>query len=433
MAVLHEVLGICLLFTVVLVDNKGNSMSTSSPAVIANGSAIQNHSSMVQNLTSTAHVNPSSMSINKTATMTIKPSQNKTFTPSHMTFTPSHNVTVTSLHSMTVTPSHNMTVTPSHNMTVTPSHNMTVTPSHNMTVTPSHNMTVTPSHNMTVTPSHNMTVTPSHNMTVTPSHNMTVTPSQTMPTPPVTPTPTPTSTPIHPKPGNFTVTTKNNTVCLFAYMAARFDVTMNFSKHSVYLPADATATGACDNYPSNNKSYITLSWQSKEVSYNFTMHFVIVKGNSDQFTSSPGWAAANLTFSMKTPGFSETFQSTKEPLNEVSAPLGYAYLCKTSVKDIKLTAVNSSVDVSLMDVKFQPFEVDNGKLSANADYCVSTEAPASAFVHPTTKTPTKPHKESHTVAIAVGCTLAGLVVIVAIGYLIGRRYRRNTSAGYRKL
>ena len=61
----------------------------------------------------------------------------------------------------------------------------------------------------------------------------------------------------------------------------------------------------------------------------------------------------------------ETFQSTKEPLNEVSAPLGYAYLCKTSLKDIKLTAVNSSVDVSLMDVKFQPFEVDNGKLSAN--------------------------------------------------------------------
>ena len=113
---------------------------------------------------------------------------------------------------------------------------MTVTPSHNMTVTPSPNMTVTPSPNMTVTPSPNMTVTPSHNMTVTPSHNMTVTPSQTIPTPPVTPTPTPTptSTPIHPKPGNFTVT-KNHTVCLFAYMAATFDVPMNISKVWKYL------------------------------------------------------------------------------------------------------------------------------------------------------------------------------------------------------
>ena len=72
----------------------------------------------------------------------------------------------------------------------------------------------------------------------------------------------------------------------------------------MYLPADATVTGACDNYPSNNESFITLSWQSKEGSYKFTMHFVIVKGNGSQITSSPKWAAANLTFSMKTPGFS---------------------------------------------------------------------------------------------------------------------------------
>ncbi|CAH3021246.1 unnamed protein product [Porites evermanni] len=345
---------------------------------------------MVQNLTSTAHVNPSSMSINKTATMTIKPLQNKTFTPSHMTFTPSHNVTITSLHSMTVTPSHNMTVTPSHNMTVTPSHNMTVTPSHNMTCG-----------------------------------------RQTMPTPPVTPTPTPTptSTPIRPEPGNFTVTTKNNTVCLFAYMAATFNVLMHISK-IVYLPANATATGACANYPSDDKSFITLSWQSKEVSFNFTMHFVIVKGKNLQVTSTPRWAAANLMFSMKGPGLSETFHSQKEPLNEVSAPLGHAFLCKTKLNAIKLTAVNSSVNVLLMDVKFQPFEVENGQFSKKVDNCDSTPTPTPTTTPHTTP---KPHKESHTVAIAVGCTLAGLVVIVAIGYLIGRRYRRNTSAGYRKL
>lgn len=72
----------------------------------------------------------------------------------------------------------------------------------------------------------------------------------------------------------------------------------------VYLPAHATATGACANYPSNDKSFITLSWQSKEVSFNFTMHFVIVKGKNLQVTSSPRWAAANLTFSMKGRGLS---------------------------------------------------------------------------------------------------------------------------------
>lgn len=59
--------------------------------------------------------------------------------------------------------------------------------------------------------------------------------------------------------------------------------------------------------------------------------------------------------------------------------------------------------------------------------------------HPTTattattkpQTPTKP--KSHAVAIAVGCSLAGLVLIVVIGYLIGRRRSRNVAAGYRKL
>ena len=63
--------------------------------------------------------------------------------------------------------------------------------------------------------------------------------------------------------------------------------------------------------------------------------------------------------------FAETFHSKQEPLKDVSALLGHAYLCKANLKPIKLTAVNSSVDVSLMDVKFQPFEVENGQFSKN--------------------------------------------------------------------
>ena len=54
--------------------------------------------------------------------------------------------------------------------------------------------------------------------------------------------------------------------------------------------------------------------------------------------------------------------------------------------------------------------------------------------HPSTTTkPTKRKPSNHAVAIAVGCSLAGLVLIVVIGYLIGRRRSRNVAAGYRKL
>lgn len=54
---------------------------------------------------------------------------------------------------------------------------------------------------------------------------------------------------------------------------------------------------------------------------------------------------------------------------------------------------------------------------------------------PTTPSTKKPQttSKSHAAAIAVGCSLAGLVVIVVIGYLIGRRRSRNVAAGYRKL
>lgn len=143
-------------------------------------------------------------------------------TSHHMTTTPTHNTSSATPHNTTVTP-HNTTVTP-HNTTVTP-HNTTVTP-HNTTVTP-HNTTVTP-HSTTVTP-HNTTVTPHkttimpHNSTVMPPHNMTITPSSAhtvMPTSSMHPTLTPTPAP---KPGNFSVK-DNGTVCLFAHMAAKFDI-----------------------------------------------------------------------------------------------------------------------------------------------------------------------------------------------------------------
>lgn len=70
--------------------------------------------------------------------------------------------------------------------------------------------------------------------------------------------------------------------------------------------------------------------------------------------------------------------------------------------------------------------------------CIAAEVcatPAPTTHSPSGKTTVKPTKksESHVVAIAVGCSLAGLVVIVIVGYVIGRRRSRNAAVGYRKL
>ncbi|KAL9963612.1 hypothetical protein ACROYT_G027136 [Oculina patagonica] len=384
-----------------------------SPTVSKNGSTTSNATTFHNATTVPSH--------NMTVTpqnMTVMPSHNITVMPHNSTVKPSHNKTVMP-HNMTVTP-HNMTVMP-HNSTVAPSHNKTVMP-HNMTVTPSHNMTVMP-HNMTVTPSHNMTVMP-HNSTVAPPHNMTITPSSAhtvMPTSSVHPTPAP-------ERGNFSVK-ENGSICLFAYMAAKFDITIASKKLSLELPTDATQRGECQN--SGEEPYITLDWRTKEgYSCNFTMHFVIV--GESLGASTQRWAAANLTFSLKMKsGVSEpiyTFHSKRGALDQLSAHVGYAYECLTAPTNFKLTANNSNVDVTLSKIDFQPFNVKNGHLG-NVEECTPPTSPTTA--RPQT-TPTK-KSESHVVAIAVGCSLAGLVIIVAIGYMIGRRRSRNQQAGYRKL
>ncbi|KAJ7392646.1 Lysosome-associated membrane glycoprotein 1 [Desmophyllum pertusum] len=311
------------------------------------------------------------------------------------------------------------TVTPSHNKTVTPSHNKTVTPSHNMTVTPSHNMTVTPSH-MTIMP-HNRTVMPSHNMTIMPSSAHTVMPSSS-----VHPTP-------GPKTGNFSVKNNNGTDCLLAHMAAKFDImivsTNNSMKLSVDLPNDATVSGECDD--SSNVPYIALNWLTKEGhNCSFIMHFSIL-AEGENLKAAHRWTAANLTFSLKmTSGVTEsaiyTFHSGMEALNQLSAEVGHAYECTTTSTGFKLTANHSDVNVTLTKIEFQPFEVKDGH-PGKVEVCTSpTTLPP---IVPTT--PKKP--DNSVVAIAVGCSLAGLVLIVGIGYMIGRRRNRNSQAGYRKL
>jgi len=267
---------------------------------------------------------------------------------------------------------------------------------------------------MSITPSHNITVMP-HNGTVMPSSAHTVMPtSSAHPT-----TPPPAST------GNFTVK-ENQTVCLFAYMGATFDIMIGSNRSRIVLPVGANATGACDI--STKEPYITLQWHTSKGSYNFTMHFVTVEGHLK-------WTAANLTFSLIS-GVGATgpitFHSGVEAFTKkLSADVGRAYICTTSSTDFKLTSGNSTVNVSLSDIEFQPFEVHNGHLG-EPDFCATPSPPPATTERPPHTTTSK-HKESHVVAIAVGCSLAGLVVIVIIGYLIGRRRSRNQSAGYRKL
>lgn len=166
------------------------------------------------------------------------------------------------------------------------------------------------------------------------------------------------------------------------------------------------------------------------------MHFGVYAKKKENLNaaSSKRWAAANLSFSLETEDGAGkfTFHSAPDILKQLSADLGSSYECLTSATDFLLMADNnSSVNVSLIHIQFQPFGVQDGHLS-KAEVCAT---PAPTTPSPSGKTTVKPPKksESHVVAIAVGCSLAGLVVIVIVGYVIGRRRSRSASQGYRKL
>ena len=60
-----------------------------------------------------------------------------------------------------------------------------------------------------------------------------------------------------------------------------------------------------------------------------------------------------------------TFHSKKDPLEQLSAKVGHAYQCTTSATKFKLMATNSTVNVSLTQIEFQPFDVKGGHLSTD--------------------------------------------------------------------
>lgn len=96
---------------------------------------------------------------------------------------------------------------------------------------------------------------------------------------------------------------------------------------------------------------------------------------------------------------------------------GHSYECEKS-HSLPLESANSTdynVTVEFNKVKVQPFEND-GKEASATNSCPSGE-----------NTP----KSSSIVPIAVGCALAGLIVIVLIAYLIGRR--KSDSRGYQQV
>lgn len=183
-----------------------------------------------------------------------------------------------------------------------------------------------------------------------------------------------------------------------------------------------------------DKSFISLTWPAVDPKYNFSITFATEKRNSGGGTEPEGsWSAIHLELNINATDNDDFRDAEAQEItvgrsglvDNLNAKYGHAARCnhQITVSGLKNSKKTVNATISFDSLEIQPFEVPKSGKFGEADDCKM----------PTPK-PSATKKSNNTVAIAVGCTLAGLVVIVLIGYFIGRRRSATkTSAGYRKL
>ncbi|XP_077261669.1 lysosome-associated membrane glycoprotein 1 [Temnothorax americanus] len=250
---------------------------------------------------------------------------------------------------------------------------------------------------------------PSTNPPIAPTTESTTTakPMPTTTAAPTTPAPT---TPLPPPSTGKWKVEENNTLCVLVQMAVQFNVSYtnanNVTIHKAMdIPGNSTGTGKCGKTEQN----LTLSWDSRnKTTYNnFTIHFV--KNETGKY-----YSLHHFEISLAAEEFPND-ESNKTVTVVHVAPqfktgLSNSYRC-IKEQQMDLTREGNNVTVGLLKVtklQFQAFRGDNTTIFGLAKDC-SYDTP-------------------DIVPITVGCALAGLVVIVLIAYLVGRR--RSQARGY---
>lgn len=223
----------------------------------------------------------------------------------------------------------------------------------------------------------------------------TVAPTQS---PKTTAAPSPVPPPAAPERGNYTITNGNGTVCLLALMGLQLNVT-HFSKSRnqtvnevVNLqPNRTTASGSC-GVP---VATLTLAEDLTNLTFTFTLNSTTQKFHLSAVSVSAFWS-----------DMTDRFVASNSSLDYLQCSVGRSYMCSTE----QMLGVVPTFSINTFRLQLQPFNVTANKFSA-AEEC-------------------RVDRENMLIPIIVGAALAGLVLIVLIAYLIGRK---RTHAGYQTI
>ncbi|XP_056411787.1 lysosome-associated membrane glycoprotein 1 [Hyla sarda] len=212
-------------------------------------------------------------------------------------------------------------------------------------------------------------------------------------------TPTPTSAPVKPKTpdnGEYRVNASSGTLCIFAKMGLQLNITYRKNNKNVSYefnidPNQVKPDGNCSN------DYATLRLFSKVVDllFNFTLN-----------TTENKFYLGHVNLSTIVPDGNETINVDSGSLSYLQTTTHKSYKCNAK-QTLKIT---DDFSINTYNLQIQAFDIDGNKFGPAVE-CAEDQ-------------------NGMLVPIIVGAALAGLVLIVLIAYLIGRK---RSHAGYQTI
>lgn len=209
--------------------------------------------------------------------------------------------------------------------------------------------------------------------------------------------PTSPSPPSVPERGSYNVT-NNSTACLLARLGLQLNITYPSRSQGKDVqdiinlqPNLTTTSGSCE---ADTSTLILM-----EENTNLTFHFVL---NS----TTNKYHLGGLDLSITLPDMAKPFTVSNHSLVYLQGSLGYSYMCHQEL----ILPVGQNFFLNIFHLQVQPFGVSENTFGAAEDCALD--------------------KDDMLIPIAVGAALAGLVLIVLLAYLIGRK---RSHAGYQTI
>ncbi|XP_068429340.1 lysosome-associated membrane glycoprotein 1b [Clinocottus analis] len=206
--------------------------------------------------------------------------------------------------------------------------------------------------------------------------------------------------PGRPEKGNYVITRSNGTACLLASMGLQLNVTFNSVSQNktvqdvVNLQPNLTkASGSCDV----DRASLLLSMDAEKTNLTFTF---------TQNTTTNKFHLSEVSLFADWPDMREPVSASNRSLDFLRGTSGFSYMCHEE----QTLTVAQDLSINTFQLQVQPFNVTGDQFGA-AEECQLDE-------------------DDMLIPIIVGAALAGLVLIVLLAYLIGRK---RSHAGYQTI